>query len=69
MPEDKRIRPDKMEEYRSATTNTQLGLAAYLALKPQVDAKLQQAKEKLIRPKESGSKVELPSGQIRPKKD
>jgi hypothetical protein len=27
------------------------------------------AKEKLVGPKESGSKVELPSGQIRPEKD
>jgi hypothetical protein len=66
MSEDKRTRPELQEQYRSATTNAQLGLAAYLAVKPQADAMLQQAKEKLLGPKETGSKVELPPGQIRP---
>jgi hypothetical protein len=65
MSEEKRLQ----SEYRSATTNAQLGLATYLALKPQVDAKLQQAKEKVLGSKQGDSKVELPSGQIRPKKD
>ena len=64
MPEDKSIRPGQKVQ-RSAATNAGLGIAAFVAAKPYIDTVI----DKVTTPKESGPKVELPSGSVRPTKD
>ena len=66
----KRIQPEPTKtEYRSATTNALLGLAAADVVAPFVAPYIHDAIDKVTGPKDYGPQVFIPPGTVNPSKD